>query len=535
MHDAGEKPESGNLHSGLSDLFRTDPEEPGILAAKPLLYSEYATMQQHIIVIGAGFGGLSAGIRLAARGHRVEIFEQSDQPGGKAYVIERDGYRFDAGPTVITAPFMFDELWRTAGRKREDYFELRPCAPYYRLFNHAGQRFDYSGDEAALVREIARFNPGDIDGYRRFMASTKPIFEKGFVELSDKPFLHFGDMLRVAPDLVRLKSYLSTYQYVSQFISDDFLRRCFSFHPLFIGGNPFDASSIYAMVHYLEREWGIHYAVGGTGAIVAGMARLFTEIGGTLHLNQPVGEIAIEGRRVIGVRLADGTLRRADAVISNADVAYTYHKLVAPEHRRVFTDRKLQRKKYSMSLVVIYIGTRRRYNDGNLLRHNIIFGERYKGLLHDIFHRRRLADDFSLYLHIPSLDDRSFAPPDGEAFYVLAPVPHLGAGIDWATTAKPYRDAIVRFLEERYMPDLSRNIVVESMVDPRHFAQKQNAFLGAAFAMEPTLTQSAWFRPHNRSQEFSNLYFVGAGTHPGAGVPGVMASAVIAEELIAQG
>lgn len=489
-------------------------------------------MQQHVIVIGAGFGGLSAGIRLAAKGHRVEIFEQAEQPGGKAAVIERGGYRFDSGPTVITAPFMFDELWKAAGRRREDYFELRPCKPYYRLFNHQGQHFDYSGDERALLGEIARFNPADIEGYKRFMASTKPIFEKGFVELSDKPFLSFADMLRVAPDLVRLKSYLSTYQYVSQFIKDDFLRRCFSFHPLFIGGNPFDASSIYAMVHYLEREWGIHYAVGGTGAIVAAMARLFQEVGGTLHLSSPIREIVIEGRRAVGVRLKDGSVRRADSVISNADVAYTYSALVAPEHRRVFTDRKLRRKRYSMSLVVVYIGTRRRYNDGTLLRHNIIFGDRYRGLLDDIFHRKRLAEDFSLYLHIPSLEDPSFAPAGGESFYVLAPVPHLGAGIDWATAARPYRDAMVRFLEERYMPDLSRNIVVETMVDPRNFARQQNAFLGAAFAMEPTLTQSAWFRPHNRSEEFANLYFVGAGTHPGAGVPGVMASAVIAEQLI---
>jgi len=489
-------------------------------------------MQQHIIIIGAGFGGLSAAIRLAARGHRVEIFEKADQPGGKAYVIERNGYRFDAGPTVITAPFMFDDLWRVAGRRREDYFELRPCQPYYRLFNKDGKHFDYSGDEEAIAQEIARFNPADVEGYRRFMASTRPIFEKGFLELADKPFLSIGDMLRVAPDLMRLQSYLSTYRYVSRFISDDFLRRCFSFHPLFIGGNPFDASSIYAMVHYLEREWGIHYAVGGTGAIVRAMARLFTELGGTLHLNSPVREIVIEGRRVIGVRLTDGIVRRADAVVSNADVAYTYSNLVSPRHRRYFTDRRLRSKKYSMSLVVIYLGTRRRYDDGSLLRHNIIFGERYQGLLEDIFHHKRLADDFSLYVHIPSLNDPSFAPEGGESFYVLSPVPHLGAGIDWSVAARPYRDAIVHFLEERYMPGLSKNIVVETMVDPRHFARQQNAFLGSAFSLEPILTQSAWFRPHNRSEEFENLYFVGAGTHPGAGIPGVLSSAIIAEQLI---
>ncbi len=488
-------------------------------------------MQKHIIVVGSGFGGLSAAIRLAAKGHRVELYEKSDRPGGKGYVIEHDGFRFDAGPSLVTAPFMFEDLWKAAGRKREDYFELRPCAPYYRLFNHEGRHFDYSGDPESLEAEIRRFSPQDVEGYRRFVASTKPIFEKGF-GMIDTPFLKFTDMLRVAPDLIKLKSYISTYSYVSQFLKDDFIRRCFSFHPLFIGGSPFDASSIYAMVHYLEREWGVHYAVGGMGAIIAAMAKLFQDIGGTLHLSAPVKEIVVEGRKVAGVRLADGELRRADIVVSNADLAYTYHNLIDPKHRRHITDRKLERIKHSMSLVVLYIGTKRRYNDGRLLRHNIIFGERYKSLLDDIFHRMHLAEDFSLYLYMPSVDDPSHAPEGCEAFYVLSPVPNLGAGIDWSKQAKPYRDAIIEFLEDRYMPDLSKNIVVESMVDPQHFARQQNSYMGAAFGIQPLLTQSAWFRPHNQSEEFDNLYFVGAGTHPGAGVPGVLASAVIAQNLI---
>lgn len=489
-------------------------------------------MQKHIIIIGAGFGGLSAAIRLAAKGHRVEVYEKADKPGGKAYTFEREGFRFDSGPTVITVPFMFDDLWKAAGRRREDYFDLKPCEPYYRLFDHQGRHLDYSGDPAVTEAEIQRFSPQDVEGYRRFMKSTKPIFQKGFVELAEKPFLSFFDMLKVAPDLIKLKSYLNNYQYVSQFIKDDFMRRCFSFHPLFIGGSPFDSSSIYAMVHYIEREWGIHYAVGGTGAIIAAMAKLFKEIGGVLHLSAPVSEIVVEKRRVVGVRMPDGSVNRADIVVSNADVAYTYNKLIAAKHRKVFTDGKLKRMKHSMSLVVIYIGTKRRYNDGRLLRHNIIFGERYKGLLTDIFHKKKLAKDFSLYLHIPSLEDRSFAPAGGESFYVLSPVPHMDSKIDWKRQAKPYRDKIIEFLEDRYMPDLSRNIVVESMINPQDFEQRQNCYKGASFAIEPTLTQSAWFRPHNRSEEFDNLYFVGAGTHPGAGVPGVLASGVIAADLI---
>lgn len=488
-------------------------------------------MQKHIIVVGSGFGGLSAAIRLAAMGHRVEIYEKADKPGGKAYVIERDGFRFDAGPTVITAPFMFDDIWQAAGKRREDYFELRPCTPYYRLFTHEGRHFSYSGNVEQLEAEIQRFSPRDVEGYRRFIAETKPIFETGF-PMTDKPFLKMTDMLKVAPDLIKLKAYISTYSFVSQFLKDDYIRRFFSFHPLFIGGNPFDASSIYAMVHYLEREWGVHYAVGGTGAIIAAMAKLFTDIGGTLHLNTPVKEIMVEGRKVTGVRLENGEVRRADIVVSNADVAYTYHYLINPMHRRHYTDRKLQRTKYSMSLFVLYIGTNRRYNDGRLIRHNIIFGERYKGLLNDIFYKQKLAKDFSLYLYMPSVEDRSFAPEGCESFYVLSPVPNLGAGIDWTKQAKPYRDAIIEFLEDRYMPDLSKHIVVEKHVDPMHFARKQNAYMGASFASQPLLTQSAWFRPHNQSEEFSNLYFVGAGTHPGAGVPGVLGSAVIAQNLI---
>ncbi|NTV62238.1 MAG: phytoene desaturase [Oscillochloris sp.] len=488
-------------------------------------------MQKHIIVVGSGFGGLSAAIRLAAQGHRVEIYEKADKPGGKAYVIERDGFRFDCGPTVITAPFMFEDLWQTAGRKYQDYFELHECAPYYRLFTHEGRHFDYSGNPDELEAQIRRFNPRDVEGYRRFITNAKPIFDKGFA-LLDKPFLKFTDMLKVAPDLIKLKAYISTYAYAAQFLKDDYIRRFFSFHPLFIGGNPFDATSIYAMVHYIEREWGVHYAVGGTGAIIAAMAKLFTDIGGTIHLNAPVKEILVEGRKVAGVRLADGQVRRSDIVVSNADVAYTYHNLIDPKHRRHYTDRKLQRTKYSMSLFVIYIGTKRRYNDGRLLRHNIIFSQRYKGLLSDIFHKQKLADDFSLYLYMPSVDDPSFAPEGCESFYVLSPVPNLTAGIDWSKQSRIYRDAIVDFLEDRYMPDLSKNIVVEKIVDPEHFARKQNAYMGASFAVEPLLTQSAWFRPHNQSEEFSNLYFVGAGTHPGAGVPGVLGSATIVQNLI---
>ncbi|MBC8172168.1 MAG: phytoene desaturase, partial [Anaerolineae bacterium] len=331
-------------------------------------------MSKKIIVIGSGFGGLGAAVRLAARGYEVEIFEKRDKPGGRAYVYEQDGFKFDGGPTIITAPFMFDDLWALAGAKREEYVEFVECNPYYRIFDHQGRKFDYNGNEAFIIEEIRKRSPDDIEGYKQFIASTKPIFEKGFVELADKPFLTVWDMLKVAPDLIKMQSYLSVYQYASKFVKDDFLRRCFSFHPLLIGGNPFDSPSIYAMIHYLERRWGVHYAMGGTGALVAAMVRLFGELGGKIHLNTEIAEIMIDekSRKTTGIRLKDGAVHKADAIVSNADVAFTYRNLIPAQYRRKYTDRKVESLKYSMSLFVIYVGTKRRYLDTELAHHNII-------------------------------------------------------------------------------------------------------------------------------------------------------------------
>ena len=485
-----------------------------------------------IIVIGSGFGGLGAAIRLAARGHEVTILEKRDKLGGRAYVYEKNGFKFDGGPTVITAPFMFDDLWQAAGRKRQDYIEFIPLDPFYRIFDKDGRSFDYNGNEQFILDQIAKWSPGDIEGYKRFMATTKPIFQKGFVELADKPFLHFTDMLKVAPDLIKMQSYLSVHAYASQFVKNDFLRRVFSFHPLLIGGNPFDAPSIYAMIHYLEREWGIHYAKGGTGALVAAMGKLFAELDGKVQFNTEVVEIIVKGRKTTGVRLSDGTVLQADHVVSNADVAWTYRNLIAAENRRTYPDWRIDSMKYSMSLFVIYFGTKRRYTDTKLTHHNIILGERYEGLLADIFRQKRVSDDFSLYLHMPTTTDSSIAPPGHENFYVLSPVPHLGSKTDWRTAAKPYRDSIIKFLEKNYLPDLEANIVAEHYVDPLHFQNTLNSHLGAAFSIQPILMQSAWFRPHNQAEDIDNLYFVGAGTHPGAGLPGVLSSSIIVENLI---
>ncbi len=491
-------------------------------------------MRKKVIVIGSGFGGLATAIRLANHGLDVEIFEKRDKLGGRAYTYEINDFKFDGGPTVITAPFMFDELFSEAGRSREDYFKLVPVNPFYRIFNSEGRQFDYNGDPQFILNQIDAWSPTDKEGYQKFIATTKAIFEKGFLELSDQPFLHVTDMLKVAPDLIRLQSYKSVYQYVSQFVKNDFLRQVFSFHPLLVGGNPFDTTSIYALIHYLEREWGIHYAIGGTGAIINSLGKLFEELEGKVNLNTEVAEILVEGRKVTGIRLQDGSIHRADMIVSNADVSWTYKYLIPSQFRRVMTDKRIDRYKYSMSLFVIYFGTRRRYLDSRLAHHNIILGPRYHDLLSDIFDRKRLAEDFSLYLHMPTITDPSMAPEGCEAFYVLSPVPHLGSGTDWTHMARPYRDRIMEFLERNYLPDLQANIIAEHYIDPLHFQNTLNSYRGAAFSVAPILTQSAWFRPHNRSEEFDNLYFTGAGTHPGAGMPGVLSSAKVVEKLVLQ-
>ncbi len=490
-------------------------------------------MSKKIVVIGSGFGGLSAALRLQAAGHEVHLLEKRDKLGGRAYVYEQNGFHFDGGPTVVTAPYMFDDLFVAAGKKRSDYVEFVPCDPFYRIYNHDKRYFDYNGDTNFILEQIEKWNPADKQNYLNFVQGIKDIFETGMA-LIDQPFLKVSDMMKVVPDLVRLQSYKSVYSYVSQFIEDDFLRQCFSFHPLLIGGNPFDSTSIYALIHYLEREWGVWYAMGGTGAIVAGIGRAFEELGGKITLNAEVKEIRVRKKRAVGVEMADGEFISADSVVSNADVAYTYLNMIDKRHRsfRNSNFRYKRLTKYSMSLFVIYFGTKKRYLDSGLRHHNIILGKRYKALLHDIFNKKHLPDDFSLYLHMPTITDPSIAPEGHENFYVLSPVPHLGSGTDWRVAAKPYRDKIMQFLEDNYLPDLQENIVAEHYIDPAHFSGTLNSYLGSAFSVQPVLTQSAWFRPHNASEDIEDLYFVGAGTHPGAGLPGVLSSGRIAADLI---
>ncbi|GAC1472467.1 MAG: phytoene desaturase [Ktedonobacteraceae bacterium] len=469
-----------------------------------------------IIVIGSGFGGLSAAIRLQAQGHNVTIIEKRDKPGGRAYVYEQDGFTFDGGPTIITAPWLIHDLFTLCGKKTEDYVKLIPIDPFYNIRFEDGTVFHYNADRENLLRQIKALNPADVEGYLRFAREGEKIYKTGF-ELIDQPFTRFSDMAKVLPDLVRLQSQKSVAAFVNQYIKDEKLRQVFSFHPLLIGGNPFQSTSIYALIHTLEQRFGVWYAMGGTGALVRALVRLFQDIGGKIMLDTEVAEIVVneQTRHAEGVRLNTGTFMPATTVVSNADVAFTYLKLIPARFRRKNTDHKIEGMQYAMSLVVIYFGTDRKYE--NVAHHEILMGPRYRDLLDDIFKRKVLAKDFSLYLHRPTATDSSLAPEGHDSFYVLSPVPHLGSGTDWKTEAKPYRDSIIQYLEQRYLPDLSQHIVTEHMIDPLHFRDTLNSHLGSAFSVEPLLTQSAWFRPHNVSEDIPNLYFAGAGTHPGAG------------------
>ena len=480
------------------------------------------------IVIGSGFGGLAAAIRLQARGYQTLLLEMRDKPGGRAYVYEQDGFKFDAGPTIITAPFLIDELFALAGKKTEDYVKIVPTDPFYRIVFSDGKSFNYTGDHEKMEAEVRRFNPKDVLGYNRFVEKTERIFKRAFVDLADKAFSSVWDMIRVAPDLIKLASHESVYKLVSRHLKSDYLRQVFSFHPLLVGGNPYQSSSIYGMIHYLERKWGVHFAMGGTGALVNGFVRLFQEMGGELKLNSRVEKIIVEDQKAKGV-IVSGERIEADVIVSNGDTANTYRKLIDAAYRPSWTNKRIEKMRYSMGLFLIYFGTNRTYPD--LAHHTIVLGPRYKGLLDEIFTAKTLAKDFSLYLHAPTRTDASLAPEGHECFYVLSPVPNLEGSIDWEKEKEGYAQKILESLET-VCPDLRKHIVTQRILTPLDFEKELDSYAGSAFQFEPILTQSAWFRPHNMAEDIEGLYFVGAGTHPGAGVPGVLSSAKVLEEVL---
>lgn len=487
----------------------------------------------HAIVIGSGFGGLAAAVRLGARGWRVTILEKLDAPGGRAYVFRQDGFTFDAGPTIITAPYLLEELWALAGRRLDQDVELRRMDPFYLIRFDDGETMRCTGDLDAMRAEVRRLAPADVDGFDRFISESERIFRVAFTDLADKPFHTLSSLVTAAPDLIRLQGFRTVYSRVSDFFRDDRMRVAFSFHPLLIGGNPMATTAYYCLIAHLERLHGVHYAKGGMGALVRGILGLAERLGGRIRYGAEVARIAVEDGRASGVELADGEKIAADIVVSNADAAWTYGKLLADHPRRRWTDRKIARARYSMGLFVWYFGVDRRYDD--VYHHTMVLGPRYAELLDDIFVRKTLAEDFSLYLHRPTATDPSLAPAGCDTFYALVPVPNLGGGIDWAAHAEPFRRQVQERLERTILPGLGSHIVTSRMMTPLDFRDRLLSVNGAGFAMEPSLFQSAWFRPHNVSEEVRGLYLVGAGTHPGAGVPGVISSAKVLDRLVPHG
>lgn len=482
------------------------------------------TKQPTAAVIGGGFGGLSLACRLQAAGFETTLFEGRDRLGGRAYVYEMDGFTFDAGPTVVTDPSSLEEVFEAAGRKLSEYVKLIEVDPLYRLHWEDGNSFDYTKDAERLEQQIREKSPGDVEGYHRFFEYSEAVFEEGYRKLGAVPFLNFWSMIKAAPQLAQLQAFRSVYGRVADFIKDEQLRQAFSFHTLLVGGDPHHTSSIYALIHALERKWGVWFPKGGTGALISGLGRLFEDLGGTIRLGDPVTDISVNGDKVRTVTTASGFSAPFDTVASNADLVHTYEKLLGKSDRGAGVARNLKGKRFSNSLFVTYFGVKKQYPD--IAHHSILFGPRYRELIREIFHGPTLPDDFSLYLHRPTATDPDLAPPGCDGFYVLSPVPNLDkAPIDWKTMGPIYRDRIFDYLEQRYLPGLRENLVTSHMFTPADFVTELNAYAGSAFSLEPILTQSAFFRAHNRDDKLKNLYFVGAGTHPGAGIPGVVGSA----------
>lgn len=490
-----------------------------------------ASGTRRVVVIGAGFGGLAAAIRLQAAGCQVTLIEARARPGGRAYQLKDQGFTFDMGPTLITAPELLEDLWRVAGRDLHEDVDLIALSPFYLILFQDGQRFDYWGTAAQDEEEIARFEPRDVAGYRAFLAETKQLYERAFVDLAAQPFLSAGSMLRVAPELLRVGAHKSVYAFAARHFRHPSLRMVFSFHPLFIGGNPFRASAIYSIVPYLERLGGVSFARGGMYRLVEAMEKLFCSLGGELRCGAPVAEILLKNRRAIGVRLQDETIISADTIVCNSDVAQTYLHLLPEYHRPRLWTMRVKGYRYSMSCFLLYLGLKRQYPQ--LRHHTVIMPQQYRRLISAIFDGQGLPADLALYLHTPTRTDPTLAPPDCESLYVLAPVPNLAHGIDWTREARAFRERIISFLEKEVgLEGLAENIVVEHQFTPLDFSSELRSHLGAAFSIEPTLTQSAYFRPHNRSSTIDGLYFVGAGTHPGAGIPGVLLSADLTSRLV---
>jgi phytoene desaturase len=484
----------------------------------------------HALVVGAGLGGIAAALRMRAKVYAVTLVDKQYKLVGRARTFEQDGYLFDAGPTVVTAPFLFDELFELFGKKREDYIQFVPVEPWYRFEYPDGDYFNYGGTVEDTLAEIERIAPEDKNGYLNLLKASQAIFDVGFTELADKPFHEFTAMLAQVPHLVRLKSHKSVWQLICSHLKSDKLRQAFSIQPLLVGGNPFDTTCIYNLIHFLEREWGIHFAMGGTGAIVKGLETLMLEEGIKIELNQDITDFEYRDKKVTAAYARKGKRIPCDMLVSNMDPSYLYSKVI-PKYKQSLSARiKTKTAKHSMGLFVLYFGTDKTYS--NVAHHTIWLGKRYRELLNDIFDKKILADDFSLYVHRPTATDKSFAPDGCESFYVLAPVPNLQGGQDWDEIGEAYADKILEALDKSMLPGVKAHTTVKFHMTPKEFASDYHSVHGAGFSIAPSLTQSAWFRYHNKAEGLDNVILTGAGTHPGAGMPGVLCSAKVIEHLV---
>ncbi|TDL89190.1 phytoene desaturase [Meridianimarinicoccus aquatilis] len=489
----------------------------------------------HAVVVGAGLGGLASAMRLGAKGYRVTVIDRLDMPGGRGSALYREGHRFDLGPTIVTVPQTLRELWSACGRDFDADVDLRALDPFYEIRWDDGSTFRATGDTGAMRAEVARLSPSDLPGYDKFLKDSEARYAFGFEDLGRRSMHKFTDLLKVLPTFAMMRADRSVYAHACKRVRDDRLRMALSFHPLFIGGDPLHVTSMYILVSYLEKEFGVHYAMGGVAAIARAMADVVEGQGGTVQLDTEVDEILIKDGTARGVKLQNGAIIAADIVVSNADAGHTYDRLLRNAPRRRWTTPRLKRTRWSMGLYVWYFGTKgTRDMWGDVGHHTILNAPRYMGLLQDIFMKGRLSDDMSLYIHRPSVTDPTVAPDGDDTFYVLSPVPHLGHenGVDWAQEEEPYREKMLAILEAQCLPGLSGRITVQETFTPDTFRDRYLSPLGTGFSIEPRILQSAWFRPHNISEEAKGLYLVGAGTHPGAGLPGVISSAEVLGKLV---
>ena len=482
------------------------------------------------IVIGSGFGGIAAALRLRAKNHDVTLIEKQKDLGGRARVFKKNGFTFDGGPTVITAPYLINELFELFNKNPKDYIEIIPLKTWYRFVFEDGMKFDYSGNEDEMKMQIEKVNKEDVKGYENLVKFTKKIFDKGFLELSDVPFDKPLFMMKQLPALINLKSYKSVYSLVSSYIKNEKLRRLLSMHPLLVGGNPFTTTSIYGLILYLEKKWGIHYSMGGTGNIIKGLERLMIEEKIKILKDSEVTSINLNQNKIKSVTINNQKEFDADNVICNADPPAVYEKMLINKKKNNFFNWKKKRMDYSMGLFVYYFGTKKVYED--VEHHTIKFGNKYKEHLQDIFDKKKLNEDISYYLHRPSATDKSMAPKGHDCFYVLVPVPNNQSGIDWSVEGDKIKNLVIDKMEKSLLPNLRENIVEDFYLTPDYFEKELNTKYGSGFSIQPKFSQSAYFRFHNKSEVCDGLFFVGAGTHPGAGVPGVLSSAKVLDKIL---